>query len=142
MYRIKQFSRKTGISPEAIRYYERRGILPAPARAQNGYRAYTEDNVERLNFVRRARQLDFSLDNIAEILAFRDRHTPPCIYVLDLIESKIAEVQSRIRELEQLRDELAILREAGQRLQQGISDQSVCQILETSVYQQEKGGRL
>jgi MerR family Zn(II)-responsive transcriptional regulator of zntA len=135
MYRIKQFSQKTGISPEAIRYYERRGILPAPTHALNGYRAYTEDDIERLNFVRRARQLDFSLDNIAEILAFRDRHTPPCSYVLDLIESKIAEVQARIRELEQLRDELTILRQAGQRLQQNTSDQSICQILETSAYQ-------
>jgi DNA-binding transcriptional MerR regulator len=132
MYRIKQFSQKTGTSPEAIRYYERRGILPAPTRAQNGYRAYTEDDVERLKFVRRARQLDFSLDNIAEILAFRDRHTPPCSYVLQLIEDKIAEVQARMRELEQLRDELTELHEAGQRLQEDTSDRYLCQILETS----------
>lgn len=132
MYRIKELSQKTRVTSQTIRYYEQRGILPVPARAENGYRTYTDDDVERLTFVRRARQLGFSLENIGEILTIRDKLIPPCDYVLDLIEDKIADVQARIYELERLRDELIILRNAGQRLTQASTTECICPILETS----------
>ncbi|MCL4732895.1 heavy metal-responsive transcriptional regulator [Patescibacteria group bacterium] len=130
MYRIKELSQKTRVTSQTIRYYEQRGILPAPARAENGYRAYTDDDVERLNFVRRARQLGFSLENIGEILTIRDKLIPPCDYVLDLIEDRIAEVQTRIHELELLRDELIALRDTEQRVTQASTTECICPILE------------
>ena len=62
LLKIGELSSQTGISTEAIRYYERIGLLPEPERAENGYRLYGEEDVERLRFIRSARSLDFSLD--------------------------------------------------------------------------------
>ena len=131
MYRIKDLSQITGVSPQTIRYYERIGVLPHARRADNGYRSYTDEDVERLRFIRRARRLGFSLDNITEILAFREQNIPPCEYVQELIQAKITEIQTHIDELEQLRDELAALHEAGKRLTQDVQSGCYCQILET-----------
>lgn len=138
MYRIKELSQKTRVTSQTIRYYEQRGILPVPARAENGYRIYTDDDVERLIFVRRARQLDFSLETIGEILTIRHKLTPPCDYVLDLIEDRIAEVQTRIRELELLRDELITLRDIGHRQAHAPSTGCICPILEADAHDARK----
>ncbi|MCI0712328.1 MAG: heavy metal-responsive transcriptional regulator [Chloroflexi bacterium] len=132
MYQIKQLSQIAGVSPETIRHYERIGILPRANRAENGYRVYTEDDVKRLLFVGRARQLDFSLNNIAEILAFREDGTLPCAYVQDLIATKIVEIDSRIQELEMLRDDLVHLNQASQDFQPHISATTICQIIEAN----------
>ncbi|HFD39378.1 MAG TPA: heavy metal-responsive transcriptional regulator, partial [Anaerolineae bacterium] len=70
----------------------------------------------RLQFIRRARALDFALDDIGEILAFRDRGEAPCLYVLRTIDRKIDEVEQRIADLEQLRRDLVELRQAAQGL--------------------------
>ncbi len=136
MYRIKQLSQLTDFSPEAIRYYERIGVLEAPDRSSNGYRIYTNSDVEHLRFIRRARQLDFTLENITEILALRDRGQPPCPYVQQLLKRKIAEVQDRIRDLEQLRDELMELDQIGHHISLNEDAVCICQILETKRSQQ------
>ena len=107
---IGELARETGISDKTIRYYEDVGVLPQPARLDNGYRVYDERDVARLQFVRHARALDLSLDDIEEILAFRERGEAPCLYVIRLIEAKIDEVGQRIAGLEKLRQELIDLR--------------------------------
>ena len=135
MYRISELSKVVHITPQTIRYYEQRGILPSPARTENGYRAYTDADIERLNFIRRARQLDFSLESIAEILAFRDNYTPPCAYVLDLIKDKINEIQTRVWELEQLRDGLLVLHQAGKNISPNHC-YGICQIIEADTSNQ------
>jgi MerR family transcriptional regulator, mercuric resistance operon regulatory protein len=132
MYRIGELSHITGVSREAIRYYERLGVLPVPRRAANGYRAYTDEDVERLRFVARTRRLDFTLDDIAQILSFRDQAIPPCDYVLNLIANKIVEVQARIRELEQLQAELRTLDAIGKAGAFSAKSRAVCQILEAA----------
>lgn len=116
MVSIGILSEQTGISTQAIRYYERIGILPEPQRAENGYRMYGQSDVERLQFIRRARALDFSLDQIGEILALREREVAPCDYVLSVMETRITEIEVRMRDLRQLRDEIQALHEAGQNL--------------------------
>lgn len=131
MYHIKQFSEIIGVSPESIRHYERIGILPEAHRAENGYRVYTDDDVDRLRFINRARQLDFSLDNIAEIIAFREKSILPCEYVQELITTKTIEVEKRIEELETLREELIDLHNTSQNMQLDSITECVCQILET-----------
>jgi len=113
---IGELARETGISDKTIRYYEDVGVLPQPARLDNGYRVYDERDVARLQFVRHARALDLSLDDIEEILAFRERGEAPCLYVIRLIEAKIDEVGQRIAGLEKLRQELIDLRQASQDL--------------------------
>ena len=67
MFHIKDLSAKTGVSPKTIRYYESIQLLPAPSRATNGYRLYNETDLERLNYIRRARALDFTREGIAGI---------------------------------------------------------------------------
>lgn len=111
---IKTLAEKTGLSDSAIRYYESIGLLPEPERRPNGYRDYDEADVARLQFVAGARALDFSLDDIAEILALRDRREAPCRVVLDLLEEKEEEIARRIAELKRLKVELQQLYTLGQ----------------------------
>jgi len=107
---IGKLARRLGINPKTIRYYEALGLMPRPARTPAGYRIYTEEDAERLAFILRARTLDFSLDEIKEILALRDRGEPPCPYVLQRIQEKIEQVDRKIEQLQRLKNELEALR--------------------------------
>jgi DNA-binding transcriptional MerR regulator len=140
MLQIGELSTRTGVSSKTIRYYEEIGLLPPAKRADNDYRIYDEEDIERLGFIRRARSLDFALEDIDEILAFRDRDEPPCKYVMDLMRSQIDEVSARIRDLEKLRTELTNLHEAGMQLPEDVQMRScVCHLIGTGVTKQEDG---
>jgi len=104
--RIKEFAHQTNLSAKTIRYYEEIGLLPPPNRLENGYRDYEETDVHRVRFVSGARSLDFSLDDIGEILDLRDQREAPCRVVLDLIEEKANEISRRIAELQRMETEL------------------------------------
>jgi DNA-binding transcriptional MerR regulator len=133
MLTIHTVSVKTGIHRETIRYYERIGLIPKPSRQANGYRLYKEADLERLNFIRSARALNFSLQEIAQILAARERQEAPCKHVLDLIQSHIGEIESRIRELEELKGDLLSLFTAGQALPEDVQMRScVCHLIQLS----------
>jgi DNA-binding transcriptional MerR regulator len=110
---IRELEARTGVTARTIRYYEKVGVLPPPRRKPNRYREYDGNDVERLKFVLGARQLDFSLDEISEILALRDRREAPCRFVLDLLEHKALEVAQRIEELKKLEKDLRELHELG-----------------------------
>ena len=110
---IKELARRTGIQDKTIRYYESISVLPEPARQTNGYRDYDEADVERLKLVAGARRLGFTLDDITEILALRDRREAPCHVVLQMLEDKEAEIAHRIAELERLKRELRQLHDLG-----------------------------
>lgn len=130
MYKIGELSALTSVPTKTIRYYEEIRLLPPARRAENGYRLYDEADVERLKFIRRARSLDFALEDIVEILAFRDRDEPPCRYVMDLMQSQIEAISTRIRDLEKLRDELTTLYGAGQQLPEDVQMRScVCHLI-------------
>jgi len=111
---IKELSSRTGVSAKAIRFYEQVGVLPPPRRLPNGYRIFDEADVDRLKLVAGARRLDFSLDDISEILAMRDRRVAPCRTVLDLMEQKEEEIARRIEELKRLEEDLRALRTLGE----------------------------
>ena len=139
MFQIGELGNLTGTSDKTIRYYEGIGLLPEPQRAANGYRLYGEADVERLRFVRRARALDFTLDDIAEVLAFRERSEPPCRYVMTLMEWRVNEIEARIHDLEQMRDELKVLQEAGRDLPEDVfMRECVCHLIQTGVTQDEE----
>jgi DNA-binding transcriptional MerR regulator len=130
MLLIGELSQKTGVSAKTIRYYEEIGLLPPTRRADNGYRIYGEADVEQLAFIKSARALDFMLDDVAEILAFKERGEPPCSYVLALMAQQVDAVSERIRQLEKLRAELAQLLEAGQKLPEDIQMRTcVCHLI-------------
>lgn len=105
--RIGEVAEATGISVEALRFYERRGLLGRPARTASGYRAYDEAVLERLAFIKRAQAIGFSLDEITEILEMRGRGQAPCVHVREAARRKLAELDERLRELRRYRNELA-----------------------------------
>lgn len=134
MYQIGELSAQTDVPEKTIRYYEEIGLLPPAKRSANGYRAYDEADVERLRFIRRARALDIGLDEIAEILGFRERNEPPCKYVMDLMHEQIDKVEERIRNLQQIRDELKALYEAGLQLPEDVQMcECVCHLIQVGI---------
>lgn len=110
---IKELARRTSLSNKTIRYYEEIGLLPLPRRRPNGYRDYGEADVDRVKFVAAARGLDFSLDDIGEILDLRDRREAPCRVVLDLLQQRADEISQRITNLQRLEAELRELQRLG-----------------------------
>lgn len=111
--KIRDVSQMVGVSAKTIRYYEQIGLLPAPARAENNYREYNEQDMNRLRLVAGARRLDLSLDDIQEIIALRDRREAPCRVLLERLERKADEIAERIRELKRLESELRSLHDLG-----------------------------
>ncbi len=109
---IGELARSTGINPKTIRYYEEVGLLPPAARLPSGYRQYGAEDVERLEFIRNAKALSVTLEEIKEVLAFRDRGVAPCPYVLKLLDAKVKEIQGRIRGLRMLAEDLRRLQRA------------------------------
>jgi DNA-binding transcriptional MerR regulator len=110
---IKELSERTGLPDKTIRFYEEFGVLPPPKRLPNGYRAYDEADVERVRFVAGLRRLDFSLDDVSEILAMRDRREAPCRVVLGLLSAKADDIAQRIAELSRLEKDMRQLYSLG-----------------------------
>ena len=100
----------TGTPVETIRFYEREGLLPPPARAENNYRMYLPVRVERLAFVRQCRNLDMTLDEIRALLALRESPAQDCGDINTLLDEHIGHVAQRIRELRALEADLKALR--------------------------------
>lgn len=92
-------SRRTGTIVETIRYYERVGLWPAPVRSAGGYRLYGINHVKRLTFIRRARALGFSIDEVRTLLKLADERKRPCAEVRVVAESHLADVRTRISDL-------------------------------------------
>jgi DNA-binding transcriptional MerR regulator len=110
---IRELSKLTNVSAKTIRYYEEVKLLPSPNRKPNGYRDYTESDVDRLKLVAGARRLDFSLAEIKEILDLRDRGIAPCNVLLELLDRKAKEISQRIIELKQMQEDLQQLYSLG-----------------------------
>ncbi len=101
-----EVARACGVSVDTIRHYERLGVIPAAARGANGYRRYDEEAVDRVNLVRRAVAIGFSLDEIARIFRQLAAGRPPCREVREMAAGKLAELDRRIAEMIAMRDEL------------------------------------
>lgn len=106
---IGKLAKATGVNIETIRFYERMGLMPPPRRRESGYREYSGDDIRRLKFIRRAKDLGFSLKEIQQLLALRvDPHTT-CEDVRKRAEAKIASVEEKIRELQRVKQALETL---------------------------------
>lgn len=102
--RIGTIAAATGLTPDAIRYYERVGLVPKPARTQGGFRVYPPDTVARLRFVKQAQQLGLELREIRDLLApASGRQREQCQRVRDVLAKHLADVKARIGELEAFR---------------------------------------
>jgi DNA-binding transcriptional MerR regulator len=124
--RIGELARAGEASTKTIRYYEQVGLLPPAQRAENGYRFYGTEDVRRLRFLRNARSLDYSLDDLKEVLALRDRDEAPCRYVMRLLEEKSAEIEERIHRLRELQQDLQQLVEQAATLPDDDIDMKAC----------------
>ncbi len=109
-WRIGEAARRTGVTAHALRHYEALGLL-RPRRTASGQRVYTEADLRRVLFIRRAAAVGFTLAEIREILRLREGGQVPCGWVRARLEEKVAAVEARIAELERLRAELVALRE-------------------------------
>ena len=110
---IRELSKQSGVPSKTIRYYEEVGLLPHAKRKSNGYREYENLDVERLKLVAGARRLDFSLEEIREILDLRDHGIAPCGVLLELLDQKSDEISQRIAELRLLQKDLRALYDSG-----------------------------
>ena len=109
--RSAELARLAGISTDTLRHYERKRLLATAPRSANGYREYRPEALARVQLVRRAVALGFTLDEIARFLAVRDRGGAPCRSVRALAEQKLVTIEQRLAELSQARDALqAVLR--------------------------------
>jgi Cd(II)/Pb(II)-responsive transcriptional regulator len=123
--KIGELATLTDAQVETIRYYEREGLLPAPARSDGNYRLYTQAHVERLTFIRNCRSLDMTLEEIRSLLHLRDSPQDQCVSVNALIDEHIQHVNDRIASLQALQTQLLDLR---QRCSDGAPDH--CGILD------------
>lgn len=108
--KIGELAAATDTSVETIRYYEREGLLPAPARTGANYRSYGDTHVQRLTFIRRCRALDMALDEIRTLLGCIDRPGGDCSVANTLLDEHLGHVRHRIAELRRLEAELRELR--------------------------------
>jgi DNA-binding transcriptional MerR regulator len=103
---ITQLTAQTGFGPDTIRYYERTGLLPPPARTAGEHRRYDDRAIDRLRFIRGAKRLGLQLGDIADLLALRDTGTCPCEPAAGLLRRRLAEIDAEITRLSELRGQL------------------------------------
>lgn len=106
---IGQLARKVRVNVETIRYYERRRLIPEPPRRESGYRQYSEDAVSRIRFIRRAKELGFTLKETLELLSLRVDPDTTCGDVKRRAEVKIADVKEKILTLQGMKKALTKL---------------------------------
>ena len=104
---IGRLARAAGTTPETVRWYERDGLMAAPARTGANYRAYGSDDLARLKFIRRARELGFTLDRVRALLDIASDRSRDCASVDAVTRDHIAEIDRKIADLRVLRRELA-----------------------------------
>lgn len=125
-YPIGAMSRETGVNIETIRYYERIELMPKPARTPGGNRQYTHDHLQRLSFIKRSRDLGFSIEEIRGLLMMVDRDDVTCREVHALTMEHLASVREKIARLRRL--EITLSEMASQCARGDIPD---CPIIET-----------
>nr|CAA70225.1 regulatory protein [Bacillus cereus]CAA70242.1 regulatory protein [Lysinibacillus sphaericus] len=110
-FRIGELAEKCSVNKETIRYYERLGLIPEPDRTEKGYRMYSEQTVDRLNFIKRMQELDFTLNEIDKLLGVVDRDETKCRDMYDFTVLKIEDIQRKIEDLKRIERILVDLKE-------------------------------
>lgn len=101
-------AKKIGVSVDAIRFYERNGLIPKPPRTEGGFRRYDRNDIETLAFVRRVQNLGFNLSEIRGLLPLRGNRLQPCAPVQRRLQQKLADVQQKLSDLHKLEHELRL----------------------------------
>jgi DNA-binding transcriptional MerR regulator len=103
---IGRVSQQTGLSVDAIRFYEKQRLLERPPRTEGGFRLFKAEDVQRIHFIRRSQQLGFSLPEIRELLLLQQDQTEACSHVRDLLREKVSTIREKVRELGILENQL------------------------------------
>jgi DNA-binding transcriptional MerR regulator len=103
---VSDVARRAGVSPDAVRYYEKEGLLPPAPRSASGYRQYDETTAQRIRFIKGAQEMGLKLAEIGELLEIQDRGACPCGHTKTLVERRIGEIDSEMARLTALRAEL------------------------------------
>jgi DNA-binding transcriptional MerR regulator len=106
LLRSGELARLAGVSTDTLRHYERKGVLAVPRRSENGYREYPAEALERVRLVRRALSVGFTLEELARVFRDRERGGVPCRAVREMAATKLAEIETRLSELKDVRDRL------------------------------------
>lgn len=134
---IGTLSKRTGCKIETIRYYERAGLLPAPARSPGGYRLYGTQHLKRLTFIRRARGLGFSIGEVRTLLDLADHRQRPCAEARVLAAAHLEDVRAKITDLKAMEQ---VLRETVARCGEGTG--SHCPLIEALYRDESAAGGL
>src|SRR6516225_6415016 len=106
-FHIGQVARETGLTVDAIRFYEKQRLLKPAPRTEGGFRLFSGQDVQRIRFIRRAQELGFSLSEIRELLMVRGEQVEACSHVRDMLTGKLGAVRQKIRELRKLERQFA-----------------------------------
>jgi len=137
---IGQVAQKTGLSVDAIRFYEKSGLLTRPIRASSGYRLYTEREIADLEFIQKAQKLGFSLNEIRELFSIQRHPHEVCEHVRDLITQKLQLVRRKKAELKTLETDLAVaLRQCRSSLRQPSKHRDSWPVLDAIAKPRSKG---
>jgi DNA-binding transcriptional MerR regulator len=131
-FQIGQVSEQTGLSADAIRFYEKQRLLERAPRTEGGFRLFNTQDIQRIQFIRRAQRLGFSLPEIRELLVIQREEDETCSHVRDLLRAKVAQIHSKAEELRLLEEQLKKkLRKCERKLNaSGDSHNSRCPVLD------------
>lgn len=125
VFSIGETARKTGVKVPTIRYYEGIGLLPKPPRLDNNRRTFDQSALDRLSFIKHARGMGFEINDIATLLALRDKPGASCREADQIARARLTDIERRIRELQSLRKELKAMVESCHQI-----DVDSCHIIE------------
>lgn len=128
LLKIGEVSKLSGIGIEALRFYEKSGLLSRPARTGSGYRMYHRDVLDRLSFIKRAQMLGFSLDEVKQIIAESAAGQSPCMHVREIVRRRLDELDERMAQMRRYRKELAAQLEQWEKVEEAKGH--VCGLIE------------
>jgi DNA-binding transcriptional MerR regulator len=128
--KIGDVARLSGVGIETLRFYEKQGLLTPATRTQSGYRLYSQEVLERLEFIKRAQVLGFTLAEIAHLIKEKASGISPCADAREIVRTRLAELDERMREMRRYRKELAKALAEWDR--QGEAHGSICGLIEST----------
>jgi MerR family transcriptional regulator, mercuric resistance operon regulatory protein len=136
---IGQMARQTGLTVDAIRFYEKQRLLKPARRTEGGFRLFSGQDLQHLKFIRRAQELGFSLSEIRELLVLQGEQVEACSHVREMLRAKLGAVRQKITELRKLERQLAVdLNQCERRLHARDENHDVCPVLK-AIAKPERG---
>lgn len=128
--RIGLLAREAGVTEAAIRFYERCGVLPEPRRTAAGYRDYDQQTVEWISFIRAGQAVGFTLTEMREVIAVRQRDEAPCTYVIELLDRHLTQISGQITRLHRVQRDLESLADRARALDPAqCSPEGICHVV-------------